>query len=101
MKIKNSDHRGDPLYSFQIFSRVSNLNFFGLYQNKYRFGFSKYPCIRIDKNILEIDSLFFYEHLKFRPQGDPLYTFQIFSNLGTSGLGFYLNKCNKVPFTLS
>ena len=30
MKIKNSDHRGDPLYAFQIFSRVSKLIFFGI-----------------------------------------------------------------------
>ena len=27
MKIKNSDHRGDPLYMFQIFWRVSKWNF--------------------------------------------------------------------------
>ena len=27
MKIKNSNHRGDPMSEFQIFSRVSNLNF--------------------------------------------------------------------------
>ena len=35
MKIKNSDHRRDPLYTFQIFSRVSKFNFFALYQNKW------------------------------------------------------------------
>ena len=36
MKIKNSDHRGgNPLYTFQIFSRVVKLNIFALYQNKY------------------------------------------------------------------
>ena len=27
MKIKNSDYRGDPLNTFQIFSRVSKINF--------------------------------------------------------------------------
>ena len=56
MKIQNLDHRGDPLYTFQIFSRVGQLNFFikrinsatlgkmktfqlnlfAFYQNKYR-----------------------------------------------------------------
>ena len=30
MKIKNSDHRRNPLNTFQIFSRVSKLIFFGL-----------------------------------------------------------------------
>ena len=32
---------------------------------------SKYSCVRINKNILEINSLFFYENKKFRPQGGP------------------------------
>ena len=30
------------------------------------FGLPKYSCIRIDKNILKINSLFFYENQKFR-----------------------------------
>ena len=36
------------------------------------FGLFKYSCIRIDENILRINTLFFYENQKFRPQGDPL-----------------------------
>ena len=58
-------------YIFKIFLRLSKLNFFALYQNKYRtiFGLSKYSCIRIDKNIFGINSLFFYENQKFGPQG--------------------------------
>ena len=31
------------------------------------FGLSKYSCIRIEKNILKINTLFFYENQKFRP----------------------------------
>ena len=35
------------------------------------FGLSTYSCIRIDKNIFEMNSLFFYENQKFRLQGGP------------------------------
>ena len=47
------------------------------------FGIPKYSCIRIDKNIFGINSLFFYENRKFRPLGGPfvLYIFQIFSKV--------------------
>ena len=50
MKLKNSDHRGNPLYIFQIFSRVSKLNFFPLYKNKYnQCPFSKFLYLFITK----------------------------------------------------
>ena len=64
MKIKNYDHTRDPLYIFQIFSKVSKLNFFALYQNKYRPYLVSLNTlvIRINKNILEIISLFFYKN---------------------------------------
>ena len=35
------------------------------------FVLSKYSCFRIDKHILRINSLFFDENQKFRPQGGP------------------------------
>ena len=35
------------------------------------FCLSKYYCIRIDKNILGMNSLFFYENQKFRSQAGP------------------------------
>ena len=34
-------------------------------------GLSKYSGIRIDENIMGINSLFFYENQKFGPQGEP------------------------------
>ena len=35
------------------------------------FGLSKYSYIRINTNIFGINSLFFYENQRFRPQGGP------------------------------
>ena len=35
------------------------------------FGHSKYSFIRIDKNILGINNLFFYKNQKFRSEGGP------------------------------
>ena len=52
MKIKNSDHGGNPLDIFQIFSRVSKLNFLLYIKTNTVFRLSKNSCIRIDKNIL-------------------------------------------------
>ena len=54
-------------------------------------GLFKYSCIRIDKNILRINSLFFYENQKFRPQGDPLYIFQIFSRVSKLNFSLFIN----------
>ena len=58
MKIENSDHRGDPSYTFQIFSRPSKLNFSFYIKTNSVFGLTKYSCIRIDKNILGNNNLF-------------------------------------------
>ena len=58
------------------------------------FGLTKYSCIRINKNILGINSLFFYDNQKLRPQGDPLYRFQIFSRVSNKFFfALYQNKC--------
>ena len=79
MKIKDSDLKGDPLYSFQIFSKVSKLHFFALYQNKYRISSLNSHLFNIDRNIIGNNGLFFYENQKLRTRGDPLYTTQVFS----------------------
>ena len=59
------------LFSIKIFPRRHILNKCTLIKTNTVFGLSKYSCIRIDKNSLGINSLFFYENQKFRPQGGP------------------------------
>ena len=64
------------------------------------FGLSKYSCIKIDQNIFGINSLFFYENQRFIPQGDPLYSFQIFSRVSKSEIFSLYIKTN-TEFLLS
>ena len=103
MKIKNSAHRGEPLYIFQIFSNVSSFNFLLNIKLNTVFGLSKYSCIRIDKHILGINNLFFYENEKFRPQGGPFVyisdcMYQLFSRLSKLNFIYYIivNKRSKL-----
>ena len=78
IKIKNSDHRGTLCIYFRIFWGCQSWIFSLYIKTVSIFGLSICSCICIDKNILKINNLFFYQNQKFRPQGDPLYTFQNF-----------------------
>ena len=64
MKFKNSDHKG--VFISDIFKCVK-VKYFRFKSKPY----SKYSGIRIGKNILRINYLFFYENRKFRPRGGP------------------------------
>ena len=69
MKIKNSDHRGvpPPVVFISVFFEGIKINFFSLYiKTNTVFRLSKYSCIRIDKNILGINYLFFYKRKKIQ-----------------------------------
>ena len=57
------------LFSIKIFPCRPALSKSTYIKTNTVFLLSKYSCIRIDKNIFGINSLFFSENKKFRPQG--------------------------------
>ena len=63
------------------------------------FGLSKYFCIRIDKNILRINSLFFQENPKFRPQGEPFVYISDFFEGGK--VKFFRFILKQIPYFVS
>ena len=66
------------------------------------FGLSKYSCIWIDKNIRGINSLFFYENQKFRPQMGP---FALYINISDFYEGvkdnFFCFISKQIPYLVS
>ena len=73
---------------------MSKLIFFALYiKTNTVFGLSKYYCINIDKNMLKINSSFFYENQKFRPQrGTLCIYFRFFRGCQRNFFSLYIKR---------
>ena len=96
MKMKNSNHRKDPVYTFQIVWGGDKVKFFRFILKQIAsFVFLNTLVLESIKISWKLfNSLFIYKNQKFRPQGDPLYTLQFFSRVS-------INILKQIPFFVS
>ena len=101
MKIQNSVG-GGTLCIHHRFFRGCQSYIFSLYiKANIVFRLSKYPCFRIDKNILGIIILFFYLNQKYRPQGGPfVYISDFFEGVKVNFFSFISKQLLIIPIIL-